>query len=79
MPRPQGQEIRLDQRWFREALPTGTAHDAQGEASVGPGAGQWEQRTGQSPAPPTQGAKPAEAFFKPEILLPEELIQRHNV
>lgn len=29
------------------------------------------------PAPP--GAKPAEAFFKPEILLPEELIQRHNV
>lgn len=32
------------------------------------------------PRPPTpQGAKPAEAFFKPEILLPEELIQRHNV
>lgn len=32
--------------------PTGTAHDAQGKASVGPGAGQWERRTGQSPAPP---------------------------
>ena len=66
MPRPRGQERRLDQRWFREALPTRHAQRTTPKARrlSGPiGATGAEDRPEPRPAPPP-GAKHAEAFLK---------------